>query len=548
MKDATWHASQFYGNRNLARIVRRYTAAFEALLAGKELKCILRNAFHVAAWIAHSPEDMFVSHTTPMPGAPLSTVDLLTKMLCARARLSLPERLVSVLRSLDSRISGSAQLLRLSKQKDSSWGKLRRALPKVVRDNSCRSSPPLELSAGSQQDVCNPSEEQQKPASMEHHVGHHLQEEGAAPTNVPAQNVKSLRLLQKQVACWNNLTKDSRTLRLSELRARMDAELASPEMCQKELRKVLRCAAAAMTAPRAKLRTGGDWHETCEITCEEFQNSSMKQDRCSEQQRIARSLVIEVLRLLPRSDLIEPIVSLVRNYIKFYEDLHGSLSSAASTGQWMKLRDLVIGTEDCKQHIFPFRFSDTCTESTARAIDKKDKLRRRPWTSQEVEALHQAVSALTQIKDGHQEWCTLSMSRWLAIGSQLGRSAISCKNKYRKLTDPRYHPLERSSTSHEYGLLPALMTAAMTHLGGKSTVPQILEHCRKDRRIQEEFSDRLNTSITKMSGTIREEPAWEAAIRRNMSSWCKATDAKANGHTVYEWTRRTRRRLAGKEL
>lgn len=128
------------------------------------------------------------------------------------------------------------------------------------------------------------------------------------------------------------------------------------------------------------------------------------------------------------------------------------------------------------------------------------------------------------------------MSNWAEVAKTLGgnRSGNSLKAHYRTLTDPRYQIGPKlKGPKHGRGLLPSMAKKAMKQMGGESTCPDLLAFCRENASIQQEFGPSLNWRMTKITGTTRELPAWEASISTNVHTYFRKSFCRKGRHAVW---------------
>eukprot|EP00928_Gymnodinium_smaydae_P038288 TRINITY_DN26437_c0_g3_i1.p1 TRINITY_DN26437_c0_g3~~TRINITY_DN26437_c0_g3_i1.p1 ORF type:complete len:113 (-),score=5.50 TRINITY_DN26437_c0_g3_i1:134-472(-) len=74
---------------------------------------------------------------------------------------------------------------------------------------------------------------------------------------------------------------------------------------------------------------------------------------------------------------------------------------------------------------------------------------------------------------------------------------------------------------------------AMNKLGGEATVPELIECCRSDTDLQEEFGGKLCMHLTKVSNSIVELPMWERSVIYSMPLVFRTSDVKRNDRKVY---------------
>jgi len=160
-------------------------------------------------------------------------------------------------------------------------------------------------------------------------------------------------------------------------------------------------------------------------------------------------------------------------------------------------------------------------------IGGDDRRQQKGWSEVEKQRLLEAVD---RVKAQSEK---LSMSDWRDIGQQLGgRSADSVLKCYLKATDERYR-MERNTIRHEKGTLKSMVTDAMQKLGGKATIPEVIEFCKSDAAIQLKYGQHLSHQPCKISGSTKELPGWVRSVSTNMCGFCKTTGEKRAGRKVY---------------
>ncbi|CAK0911604.1 unnamed protein product [Prorocentrum cordatum] len=131
----------------------------------------------------------------------------------------------------------------------------------------------------------------------------------------------------------------------------------------------------------------------------------------------------------------------------------------------------------------------------------------------------------------------IRMVDWHAIAERLGngRSAYSIKSYYRMRVDPAYVVPERPAEvkKHKRGVLKKMAHVAMRQLGGQATCPEVIECCRSDPAVRQQFWEHLNHHVTKVRGTRKEIESWEATISTNAAKYFRATGLKKWRHAVW---------------
>jgi len=166
-------------------------------------------------------------------------------------------------------------------------------------------------------------------------------------------------------------------------------------------------------------------------------------------------------------------------------------------------------------------------ETVRSDIGEDDRRQQKGWSESEKQRLLEAVDRVKAKSD------KLSQSDWRDIGQQLGgRSADSVIKCYLKATDERYR-MEKNTIRHEKGTITSMVKHALQKLGGKATIPEVVEFCKSDAAIQLKYGQRLSHQPCKISGSTKELPGWVRSISTNMGGFCNTTGEKRAGRKVY---------------
>lgn len=527
------HARRFSKRSPDARaaIVKRYWR----FAASWPPAVLQRYTVHVAAWIALVATDVF----RQAQSSNISPPALLIKLLRLRPRRSKLRPWLSAalefvrrrLPALEEEFACDAEL----------WAQLRACLPSAGVDSTVVADVlPVVVDHSS---PCKPSTSPERAVADAHRCPLATAHAGAqAPASALGPAERRAERLQRQLARWRLRPWAAQQERLDALEQQLATLEEAPE--PQTLRSLLREAVAALAPPR----TSGQELGSGDTMTEEARRSLCT---AAEIQARVRQLLIRALPLwLDRWDdeQIRPCLDRIVAMVSQLQVVAQRGGSPMSVNHWAALQEIVQPqlkwliapqSRDAAGHTSK---SISWAASSAASGDKKieDNSRgrgsKRHWSDEEWQHLVALVRREVASKEGSKGLARLGLSRWAEIAVELGngRTTHSVRAFYRLKTDPDYaKPTRPDSAKHERGLIRAIATAAMLKLGGTATVVDILECCRSDPAIIEEFHSKLNSHMSKVRGTKRELPVWEATLQTNIGKHFQKTGFRRNGYAVY---------------
>jgi len=171
-----------------------------------------------------------------------------------------------------------------------------------------------------------------------------------------------LRRLNRSITRWNNYAGSIKLACAVDAKNRLAEILRGPTIDTVELRKFVYDVIGALAPPRSKFRPSDDPVH--------FDQKSLR--RLEAVQRWTRQILIKAITtwrdtLWLEDEQIEPVLELVRWFVRQFEEQHGNLSGAGAGAQWTSLRLIVDATRGIKRTADELP-KDTAVDRVARAV------------------------------------------------------------------------------------------------------------------------------------------------------------------------------------
>lgn len=168
---------------------------------------------------------------------------------------------------------------------------------------------------------------------------------------------------------------------------------------------------------------------------------------------------------------------------------------------------------------------ETCA-GQVRSNDSANYADKKYWSSADNESFLAAVRKTKRTAD-----------LWRKLARRFERTPRAIRDHYRALRDAQFSRdgfLHKGRKElHKKGVVKDMMLKAIAQLGGTSTTAELVRICLENEAIKQEFGQRRSNKLTKVSGTLKESPAWEAAVCFNMGKVFSPTGAQPDGRKVY---------------